>query len=137
MSTSHFHLLTVCPVFSLLLQIVLTGASFGQAGSVTIGGEQVPTTSLYTDGRIEFNLPPGVGSNLDLVVEASGQFGSAKFSYDPPTVTQIAIDGVVGATGVTEGSVSGARVTLTITGSNFGKCRRCLSPQLDLQNSLH
>jgi len=91
--------------------ITLTGTNFGSGGSVTVGGIPALSYPSWGQGTIVFQLPPGVGSNLPVVVTAGNQPGpAAYFSYDAPGIKSLS---------PTNGPTAGG-INVTITGTNFG-----------------
>ncbi|MCP5543847.1 MAG: IPT/TIG domain-containing protein [Akkermansiaceae bacterium] len=101
--------------------ITLTGSNFGLAPSVSLGGASVGDLLGSSHNLITFTAPPGQGTNLPLIVTASGQSSPpVSFSYGAPAITSISP-----ANGTTAG---GTRIT--IHGSNFG-----LSPVVHLNGA--
>lgn len=61
------------------------GSGFGSKGGLTIGGRPIDT-SVWTDTRIHFNLPPGVKGDVVLTTGEGVRRGT--FPHVPPTVTE-------------------------------------------------
>ena len=67
--------------------ITLTGTNFGLHPLVTVGGNfaQIVTN---THSLIQFKLPPGQGTNIQVSVLVAGQpSSSVRFDYDPPAIS--------------------------------------------------
>jgi hypothetical protein len=104
--------------------ITIVGQSFGSAGAAPqafVGGHDCPVTQA-DDTTVECTLPPGAGSNVDLVVTDStglSSFPQRLLSYSPPSITS-----VQGCTDDLGGNTSEcARAGgdhITIHGDNFG-----------------
>jgi len=95
--------------------LTLGGSNFGQSGSIQIGGQTCTTQSPGTSwsfSKIVCLLPPGQGANLNVTLVVAGQSPATapKFSYLPPSVSN-----VVPPSGSTVGGQS-----VTLYGSNFG-----------------
>ncbi|MEI6076892.1 MAG: IPT/TIG domain-containing protein, partial [Verrucomicrobiota bacterium] len=88
----------------------LQGINFGTSGTVTIG--EVPTAIIaWSQTSIQYLLPAGQGTNLPIIVTASGQSSPpASFSYNPPVIFSLSP-----ATDPTAGDT-----IITVTGINFG-----------------
>ena len=94
-------------------EITVSGSSFGNSGTVTVGSVECVTQS-WGHSVIICQVAPGMGTYLNVQVEVESQtslHGSADFSYDPPVLVELASEDSY----PTDGSV-----TLTITGSSLG-----------------
>lgn len=92
--------------------LTLTGLNFGTTqGSVTVGGVNCPLTSQQ-HSQLQCLLPPGVGTNVPIVVTVAGQPSNTflGFSYLPPVVQSFS---------PANASTAGGG-TLVLTGQNFG-----------------
>lgn len=96
--------------------ITIPGDSFGDSGTITVGGKPcIPTQSGYTDTQIVCVLPEGVGVDQPVVVTVDGQQSNvAPLDYAAPRIDAIDIAG-----GGQGGSTQGGYV-VTLTGANFG-----------------
>ena len=96
--------------------LTISGASFGQSGTVALNGTQCvqagPGTT-YTDSLIACQLAAGQGTNLMLNVSVSGQSVALvnAFSYAPPYIASLVPPSAPAAGGS----------TLTLIGANFGQ----------------
>jgi large repetitive protein len=91
--------------------ISLTGQDFGASPSVFIGGQLATIQAGCSSTSIVVSSPAGQGTNLQVILIASGSSSNAlAFSYLPPSIS-----GVSPATGPTQGGIP-----MTINGSNFG-----------------
>ena len=64
--------------------LTIYGDQFGLHSTVSVGGNDCPV-AVQSQSQLECTLPPGSGSNLDVIVSAGGQASNAlPFSYGTP-----------------------------------------------------
>lgn len=99
--------------------LTLIGNNFGTTSTVMVGERSCPVT-VPGNTFMQCFLPAGEGTDLPVVVTASGQSsdGSVKFSYSAPVIS-----GISPPTMNTNGGT-----VITLTGSNFG-----LAPTVTVQ----
>ena len=92
--------------------LTIYGSDFGLDPTVMVGAASCPVISVGPlHDTIECTLPEGEGINLQVMVNAGGQWAVAGvFDYDAPTITDFT---------PTWGPTAGGTL-LTISGSNFG-----------------
>ena len=87
------------------------GTCTKNSGAETLPGVECQNAVIVEDGtKIECEVPPNVGVNIDVLVEVSGQrnapitgnSGQTQVSYQPPEIT-----------GVTSSNTSGTEITIT------------------------
>ena len=89
--------------------ITIFGNNFGSNPTVTIGGVNATVLSANSTKVVVID-PPGVGTNLPVVLTTSGVVSNSfSFSYDPPAITALSVN---------DGLASGGTL-VTITGTSF------------------
>jgi hypothetical protein len=100
-------------IIILIGNINLLGVNFGFSGSVSIGSFSGGSLFSWSDTEILWNLPPGEGAFINVIVSVASQTSSATpayLNYSTPNLISVF---------PSSGPIVGGLV-LTLTGSNFG-----------------
>ncbi|MGB1592488.1 MAG: IPT/TIG domain-containing protein, partial [Promethearchaeia archaeon] len=106
---------------------LISGANFGTLNpspSARAGWTAFRETIWESDEAVRGRVAPGVGINLDVVLEVDGQHGTkvAGMRYTAPTLTHVAHTDAIATTG---------QATLTLLGLNFGTFDSSVSGRVD------